>query len=67
MKRFEHEVLVFEMRTDKQATRMKETLREWGLAGFEIVSVTQFAETSPLTVFLKRELPEGVSAKEEAA
>ena len=46
---------------------MKETLREWGLAGFEIVSVTQFAETSPLTVFLKRELPEGVSAKEEAA
>ncbi|WP_308917194.1 hypothetical protein [Jannaschia sp. LMIT008] len=67
MKRFEHEVLVFEMRTTKQVGKMRDTLRDWGQAGFEIVGVTQFAEDSPLTVFLKREVHADEKAVENAA
>ena len=67
MKRFEHEVLVFDTRTPKQMAHMKETLREWGLAGFEIVSVTQQHGSSPLTAFLKREIASDDTANDEAA
>lgn len=67
MKRFEHEVLEFETRSPKQKAKMKETLREWGFAGFEIVGVTQQHDAAPVTVYLKREVLDDNGTVENAA
>lgn len=56
MKTFEHEVLTFSMGGTKDKKVMTETLREWGASGFEIVGVVQTNDTTPVTVFLKREV-----------
>jgi hypothetical protein len=39
MKQFEHEVLNFDISTDKKYAVMQQTLREWGDVGFEVISV----------------------------
>lgn len=62
MKRFEHEVLTFTLGTTKDFVAMQESLREWGHAGYEIVSVIQqmaaWNDVTGYTVFLKREIIE---------
>ena len=39
MKTFEHEVLTFDANDKKSFAGMQETLRDWGAAGYEVVSV----------------------------
>lgn len=67
MKIFEHEVLTFDVSTKKGFSAMQNTLREWGLAGFEVVSVLQTNSTTPIAVFLKREMAGAASSKGKAA
>lgn len=67
MKTFEHEVLTFNASSKKGYAAMQEALREWGEAGFEIVSVTaDSVNPMAFTVFLKREVL-GISKKKEEA
>lgn len=57
MRAFEHEVLDFDVREADGLEAMKRTLREWGEAGFEIVSVLPISRDADMTrVFLKREV-----------
>lgn len=68
MKRFEHEVLTFSVNKAKDFEAMQKQLREWGDAGFEIISVIAGdMHSKSMTVFLKREVVEGCLAEEEAA
>ena len=68
MKTFEHEVLTFNASNRKGYVAMQETLREWGAAGYEIVSVTNDSfNASHYVVFLKRETNGSVSETEDAA
>ena len=68
MRRFEHEVLTFSVDKAKDFAAMQETLREWGNAGFEIVSVVPGdMHSKSMTVFLKREADETETGKSEAA
>ena len=54
MRRFEHEVLTFSVDKAKGFAAMQETLREWGNAGFEIVSVLDHKNVGiNYTVFMK--------------
>ena len=58
MKTFEHEILTFDANDKKSFAGMQETLRDWGAAGYEVVSVVGTSvNSSNFTVFLKRELP----------
>ena len=57
MKQYDHEVLSFTLNTKKGNAEMEKSLREWGAAGFEIVSVIPSdMHSTGVTVFLKREL-----------
>lgn len=57
MKRFNHEVLSFDANGKKEYKAMQDKLRDWGEAGFEIVSVISTSMNgSYFTVFLKREM-----------
>lgn len=68
MKQFEHEVLSFDTSTKKSFAKMQETLREWGLSGFEIVSVvTASIGGDVVKIFLKRELQPCKTGNNEAA
>ncbi len=59
MKTFENEVLTFDPLSAKSMKSMPNKLREWGTAGFKVVSVVQAnAEGRPgfnIHVFLTRE------------
>ena len=68
MKRFEHEVLTFTVDKPKDFAKMQETLREWGYAGFEIISVVPSdIHSKSMTVFFKREVGPTGSRESEAA
>lgn len=57
MKQFEHEVLSFDANGKKGYAAMQLTLKEWGEAGYEVVSVVNTAMNGcNFTVFLKREV-----------
>ena len=57
MKQFEHEILTFGTTTKKDYEKMRQSLSEWGEAGFEVVSVVPTAiDGSEVTIFLKREI-----------
>ena len=68
MKVFEHEVLNFKVDNRKNYEAMQKALREWGAAGYELVSVAP-DRTSPqaFIVFLKREIGSHDPSSEEAA
>lgn len=67
MKKFEHEVLTFDANGKKGHATMQNSLREWGEAGFEIVSVVGTAiNSSNFTVFLKREVQSDINIMEAA-
>jgi hypothetical protein len=66
MKKFEHEVLDFDLTKKDQHAVMAKALAEWGAAGFEVVSVVPHGQLGGrVTIFLKHELPDGT--KSEAA
>jgi hypothetical protein len=68
MKSFEHEVLGFDLSTDKGHQDMRQKLQEWGKAGYEIVSVVPSnVGFSSVNIFLKRELDGAQSSESEAA
>lgn len=68
MKTFEHEVLTFNASTKNDYVGMQGTLREWGHAGYEIVSVTTDSVNSmAFTVFLKRDASDGAHDRGETA
>ena len=68
MKTFEHEVRTFNGSNRKGFEAMQKALREWGEAGYEIVSVTNDSlQHQNYVVFFKRERPEEVVSREEAA
>ncbi|MGH1415743.1 MAG: hypothetical protein ACRBB0_19800 [Pelagimonas sp.] len=54
---FEHEILTFGTGTKKEMNAMAASLKEWGAAGYEVVSVVPIQiGGSVVTVFLKREV-----------
>ncbi|MBM1222787.1 MULTISPECIES: hypothetical protein [Rhodobacterales] len=69
MKTFENEVLTFDPLSAKSMKSMPEKLREWGQAGFKVVSVVHASAEgragSNIHVFLTRENASG--EKEDAA
>ncbi|MHC0055425.1 hypothetical protein [Actibacterium sp. D379-3] len=68
MKTFENEVLTFDPQSAKSMKSMPDKLREWGEAGFQVVSVVEASAEGRggwnLYVFLTRE---SVSADKENA
>jgi|TARA_R100000501_G_C2623038_1_gene116200 hypothetical protein len=67
MKRFEHEVLTFAVSKPQDFEKMRDTLQEWGDAGYEVVSALQQTTAgATFTVFLKRETV-GSGKAEDAA
>ena len=68
MKTFEHEVLTYDLSEQGMTTQMKSELAEWGLAGFEVVSVVNSDNyRSVVTVFLKRSKDEEGDKSGQAA
>lgn len=68
MKQFEHEVLNFDISTDKKYAGMQQTLREWGEVGFEVISVVPASlGFDVINVFFKREIAEQATGAGEAA
>lgn len=68
MKTFEHEVLNFDISSDKLYAKMQDKLREWGQSGFEVVSVVPGSlGFNVVNVFLKREAPDLSTRDGEAA
>lgn len=64
MKQFEHEVLNFNYTNKKGYLEMSTALKEWGAAGFEVVSVVPNGQLGgQVTVFLKREITENESSE----
>lgn len=54
---FEHEVLSFGTSTKKENAEMRAALKEWGEAGYEVVSVVPVTiGGSVLNIFLKRRI-----------
>ncbi len=54
---FEHEILTFGTGTKKEINAMAASLKEWGAAGYEVVSVVPIQiGGAVVTVFLKREM-----------
>ncbi|MFV1630793.1 hypothetical protein [Phaeobacter sp. JH20_18] len=54
---FEHEILTFGTGTKKEMNAMATSLKEWGAAGYEVVSVVPIQiGGAVVTVFLKREV-----------
>ncbi len=54
---FEHEILTFGTGTKKEINTMAASLKEWGAAGYEVVSVVPIQiGGAVVTVFLKREV-----------
>lgn len=54
---FEHEVLTFGTSTKKEINAMAASLKDWGAAGYEVVSVVPIQIGGAIvTVFLKREV-----------
>lgn len=68
MIKFEHEVLYFDLSKRNGAEEMELKLKEWGAAGFELVSVVAHGPTnSQVSTFFKRailvdETDEGIGA-----
>ena len=57
MKKFEHEILSYDLSKKGEYETMRAALKEWGEAGYEIVSVVNPDNiTSNVAVFLKREV-----------
>lgn len=68
MKTFEHEVLTYDLSEQGKTAQMKSELTEWGLAGFEVVSVVNSDNyRSVVTVFLKRSKDEESDKSGQAA
>ncbi|SFQ68514.1 hypothetical protein SAMN05421853_12112 [Roseivivax halotolerans] len=68
MKQFENEVMTFKNGSARDGVKMRDTLSELGLAGWEVVSVVPCDLGSrELMVFLKRELDEAAASQEDAA
>lgn len=68
MKRFEHEVLTFDTNSRKGCDAMQKALKEWGVAGYELVSVTpDLTVPQGVMLFFKREITSDVSVGDEAA
>ncbi|WP_339115659.1 hypothetical protein [Thioclava sp. GXIMD2076] len=68
MKRFENEVKTFKNGSTRDEAKMQATLRDLGLAGWEVVSVVPCdLGGRELMVFFKRELDEGAAPREDAA
>ncbi|SEJ82080.1 hypothetical protein MAA5396_03381 [Marinovum algicola] len=62
MKRFEYEILFFEVKKTKDFEKMRRTLNDHGADGWEVISAE--AGDYGYTTFLKRELdPDAASAK----
>ncbi|AUR22508.1 hypothetical protein [Phaeobacter inhibens] len=54
---FEHEILTFGTGTKKEVNAMATSLKEWGAAGYEVVSVVPIQiGGAVVTVFLKRKV-----------
>lgn len=68
MKTFEHEVLNFNTSNRKGQEAMKEALRKWGTAGYELISATpDMSQPQGYTLFLKREIKGGGKPVTEGA
>lgn len=68
MKKFEHEVLSYDVSKKGEYEVMQAALKKWGDAGFEVISVVNADNiTSTLTVFLKREVDGTLDSKVTAA
>jgi len=68
MKQFEHEIVSFDLSSKKHISYMEESLRDWGLAGFEIVSaIPSDMHSTSVRVFFKREILASIVKKTEAA
>ena len=67
MKRFEHEVLAFDTNGRKGRDAMQKALKDWGAAGYELVSVTP-DRTVPqgVMLFFKREIADEQLAEDAA-
>lgn len=54
---FEHEILTFGTSTKKEINAMAASLKDWGAAGYEVVSVVPIQiGGAVVSVFLKREV-----------
>ncbi len=58
----------FTTNTKKGFAKMQSDLREWGAAGYELVSVTpNDLNADSVMVFMQREIVDGSTASDEAA
>ncbi|ATG37965.1 MAG: hypothetical protein HEP70_19280 [Rhodobiaceae bacterium] len=68
MKQFENEVLTFDASSQAGCAKMEDDLRSLGLVGWEVISVVpRDLGARVLMVFMKREVSEDTTLKEEAA